>query len=295
MSVAPPTSYDLLISQSSLPRLEARMLLELASQRGREWLVAHGDEPAMRTVVEKFDELCQRRLRGEPMAYLIGAREFFGRLFVVTPEVLIPRPETELLIERALTWLPTGGRVIDLGTGSGCIAITLACERPDALVLGTDRSAAALAVAWTNARRLCPAKPTTAGSPEHDQLSFLQSNWWQALADTPKFDLIVSNPPYIGANDAHLAAGDLRFEPREALTDRFDGLSALAAIVSGAPEKLTSGGHILLEHGFDQGEAVRRMLREAGFSDIMTSPDAAGLPRVSEGRLLARPPLAGRN
>lgn len=284
--MSPPSSpsFDWLLSQSALPRLEGRMLMETASGRGREWLIAHGDESPSRPVAQRFEALCRRRQRGEPMAYLVGVREFFGRQFVVTPDVLIPRPETELLVERALSHLAPAGRVIDLGTGSGCIAITLACESRGATVLATDHSAAALAVALGNARRHCPAQlsATEPGGPA--RLAFVLSNWWQAFAAAAPFDLIVSNPPYIGASDPHLAAGDLRFEPRDALTDAADGLSALATIIAGAPARLSAGGRILLEHGFDQGPAVRRLLERAGFSEITTLPDAAGLARVSEGR-----------
>lgn len=226
----------------------------------------------------QISELAARRLAGEPMAYLLGEREFFGRTFKVTPAVLIPRPDTELLVEQALDRIEDRDTpaVLDMGTGSGIIAISIALARPDARVWATDTSAEALAVAKDNAQALGAGNVHAA-----------QGDWYGALADADApavFDLIVSNPPYIAAADAHLGQGDLRFEPASALTDHGDGLRHLRTIVAGAPARLATGGWLLLEHGYDQGEAVRGLLTDAGFANVFTAQDLAGNDRCSGGQ-----------
>ena len=215
-------------------------------------------------------------MKGEPVAYITGRREFFGLSFAVSPDVLIPRPETELLVELALERLPDGGKVVDMGTGSGAIAIAIASERPDAYVFATDISDRALNMATHNALALLKGKQT---------VRFSAGSWFDALGNRNEtFDVIVSNPPYIDSKDDHLQKGDLRFEPVGALTDRADGLSALRILVSGAPGFLNENGWLLMEHGYDQSEAVRKMLAERGFDDVRSWTDLAGIERVSGGR-----------
>lgn len=258
-----------------LPRLEARMLLQhvrpgLTHAR----LIADPDLPLSQAEAALFEQLARRRLQGEPMAYLLGEREFYGRCFQVSPAVLIPRPETEHLVEAALQRQgPSAAKVVDLGCGSGAIAVTLALEAPAWQVQAVDLSAAAIAVAERNAQQLGAS------------VCFHQGSWYQPLAGLGRFDLIVSNPPYIERGDYHLDEGDVRFEPRMALTDEDDGLACLRAIIAGAPAHLQAGGWLMLEHGYDQGAAVRQLLSQAGLQAVETLPDLAGLDRVSLGRM----------
>ncbi|KAB2312582.1 peptide chain release factor N(5)-glutamine methyltransferase [Betaproteobacteria bacterium SCN2] len=256
-------------------RLEIRVLLGHALGVNRAWLIAHEHDELPAAPLEKYQALLARRLAGEPVAYLLGEKEFFGRSFHVTPAVLVPRPETELLVELALEKLPPAGRALDLGTGSGCIAITLALERPDCGILAVEQSAEALSVAKQNAVRL--------GA----RLGFYPGSWFQALpADTEKFDLIVSNPPYVAEGDSHLAA--LAQEPAEALASGADGMDDIRLIVQGAPAWLKPGGWLLFEHGWDHGEACRDLLKQAGFCDVETRADLAGIGRVTLGHVCAR-------
>jgi release factor glutamine methyltransferase len=221
---------------------------------------------------DALSALFQRRIDGEPIAYILGEREFYGLMLHTTPAVLIPRPDTELLVELALDRLPPNGRVLDMGTGSGAIAIAIAHNRPDASVTALDVSDAALAVARRNAAR-------------HDtHIDFLQSSWYSALPAW-QFDVIVANPPYINATDVHLAQGDLRFEPADALTDHADGLSALRVIAAGTRPYLTTGGWLLMEHGYDQAAAVRDLLVQAGLQQTQSWRDLAGIERASGGCL----------
>ena len=258
---------------------EARLLLGHVLNKSTAWLIAHDDEALDEDALLRFASLVARRAGGEPVAYLVGQREFFGRAFAVSAAVLIPRPETELLVELALAKVGDGDtaaqatRVLDLGTGSGCIAITLALEQAALQVTAIDASAAALAVAKTNAERL--------GAT----LRLLRSDWFAALAGE-QFDLIVANPPYIAAADSHLAAGDLRHEPAAALASGADGLADLRRIIAEAPPHLAPGGRLLLEHGYDQAEAVRDLLEQAGLIDIEQHQDLAGIVRVSGGRTI---------
>lgn len=265
-------TYQQLLRDSGLERIDAQVLLLHVCQQSRAWLIGHGDDSAAPEHIAAFTELAGRRRAGEPVAYLVGTREFFGRDFQVTPAVLIPRPDTELLVETALELARPGARVVDLGTGSGCIPVTLKLERPDLTVSAVDLSLEALAVARRNA--------ATLGA----DVRFLQSDWYAALTGET-FELIVSNPPYIEQHDPHLAQGDLRFEPRSALTDEGDGLVHLRRIIAGARTHLAAGGWLLLEHGFDQGAACRALLHEAGFSQIATRRDLGSNDRVTLGTI----------
>jgi len=212
-----------------------------------------------------------RRQNGEPIAYIVGQREFYGLPFEVNDAVLIPRPDTELLVELALERLPPSGHLLDMGTGSGAIAVALAHARPDAAVSALDVSTAALAVAGRNA------------SANGVHVTFMHSDWYGALGNE-HFDTIVANPPYIAAGDRHLSEGDLRFEPAGALTDHADGLSALRRIVAGAAAHLQPSGWLLMEHGYDQAAAVRALLSAHGYTDVQSWQDLAGIERVSGGR-----------
>ncbi|MBJ7576165.1 peptide chain release factor N(5)-glutamine methyltransferase [Luteimonas sp. MC1828] len=242
--------------------------------RSHGWLYAHGDAPLADADAARFDALVARREAGEPVAYLVGRRGFWTLDLTVTPDTLIPRPETELLVEQALARIPPGAatRVADLGTGSGAIALAIASERPQARVVATDRSAAALAVAGTNARAL------GLGNVE-----FREGDWFAPLAGEC-FELIASNPPYIVAGDPHLGRGDLRHEPAAALASGPDGLDAIREIVAAAPGHIVAGGWLLLEHGWDQGVAVGGLLAAAGFAEVATVADLEGRDRVTLGR-----------
>ena len=266
-------------AREKLPASEARLLLGHVLARPAAWLIAHDDEVIGEDALLRFASLVARRKGGEPVAYLVGYREFYGREFGVSPEVLIPRPETELLVDIVLgkgvgagATVKSAARTLDLGTGSGCIAITLALEIPSAQVSAVDASDDALRVARKNAERLGAS------------LRLLQSDWFESLSGE-SFDLIVANPPYIAEGDPHLAAGDLRHEPRQALASGVDGLDAIRRIVTAAPRHLRPGGQLWLEHGYDQANAVHELLAAAGLRDIEQHRDVAGIVRVSGGRL----------
>ena len=265
--------YDDLLAEAAragLGRLEARSLLEHASARARAWLIAHGDEPAGSTVATTMRDLVARRVAGEPIAYLTGVREFMGRRFLVDRRVLIPRADTELLAQLALGRAPAHARAIDLGTGSGVLALTLALDRADRVLVAVDASTDALAVARENGRRLGAAA-----------IDWRRGDWWDACRPDERFDLAVANPPYVAASDPHLRAGDLRFEPPNALVGGADGLDAIRRLVAGAPTRLAAGAWLLVEHGWDQGPAVRRLLAEAGLCEPQTWRDDAAHERVS--------------
>jgi release factor glutamine methyltransferase len=265
-----------LLRASPLPALEARILLEHVLGWRRTELITRDDEALTTESVGRFEALAQRRIDGEPIAQLVGTREFFGLSFDVTPDVLIPRPETELLVEIALARIEgiDKPRVLDLGTGSGAIAVAIASSHGNAQVWAVDQSAEALAVAARNALKLL-------GSDR--SLTFIQSNWTEFLDPALRFEVIVSNPPYIAQHDPHLAVGDLRFEPRTALTDEADGLSAIRTIIQTAPFFLAANGSLWLEHGYDQAAEVRALLTSRGFSDVRSERDLAGIERVSGG------------
>ncbi|VXC46024.1 N5-glutamine methyltransferase, modifies release factors RF-1 and RF-2 [Burkholderia sp. 8Y] len=272
------TAADLLRA-SPLPMLETRVLLTHVLGWRRTELITRDAETLDPAAVAQFEALAARRGAGEPIAQLTGKREFFGLDFDVTPDVLIPRPETELLVETALEAIAgtPNARVLDLGTGTGAIAIAIAHARPDARVFAVDRSSAALDVARRNAQRLLDS--ARAGGA----LAFIESDWTANVDASLRFDAIVSNPPYIACDDPHLAQGDLRFEPRGALTDEADGLSAIRVIVETAPRLLAHTGALWIEHGYDQADAVRRLLAARGLTAVRSMRDLAGIERISGG------------
>jgi release factor glutamine methyltransferase len=275
---------------ASIGRVDAHAIVAHLLGVNRAYLAANQMRVLTESEDARVDMLVAQRAMGHPVAYLLGKREFYSRDFAVGPEVLIPRPETETLVEAALSRLAPvapdaaiaarvrGPSCLDLGTGSGAIALTLACERPDLSVTATDASAAALAVARANSVSLSCS----------DRVELLQGPWYAPVAGR-LFDLIVSNPPYVAQGDPHLAQGDLRFEPRDALTDGSgDGLASIRAIVAGAPTHLHPGGTLLLEHGYDQALAVAALLAAAGFGELVSLPDFAGIPRVAGGKIIER-------
>ncbi|HEX4853878.1 peptide chain release factor N(5)-glutamine methyltransferase [Arenimonas sp.] len=254
-------------------RLEAELLLAHAMQRPRSWFYAHASDVLDAADAEAFEALVRRRLHGEPVAQITGQRGFWSLELAVTADTLIPRPETERLVELALDRMPRAEplRVLDLGTGTGAIALAIASERPLAEVTATDASAAALAVAAGNAR--------DAGLP----VRFLPGDWFAAVP-REQFDLVLSNPPYLAEDDPHLRQGDLRFEPRTALASGADGLDAIRAISAAAPAHLAPGGWLLVEHGLEQGAAVRALFRAAGLEQVATERDLEHRDRVTLGR-----------
>ncbi|MCE4062980.1 peptide chain release factor N(5)-glutamine methyltransferase [Pandoraea sputorum] len=266
-----------LLREPGLPPMESRILLSHVLGWSRTQLITRDREPLAPETVAVYRALHARRVAGEPIAYLTGTREFFGLTLNVSPSVLIPRPETELLVELALARIEgrQRPRVLDLGTGSGAIALAIAHSHPDARVTALDRSTDALDVARENARQL--------GLDGH--VRFLASDWYDALpADEAPFDLIVSNPPYIVSGDEHLSQGDLRFEPVDALTDHADGLAALRVIVAGAPSRLLPDSWLLCEHGYHQAADVRALCTAAGFADVGSERDLANIERTTGGR-----------
>ncbi len=253
-------------------RLEAQILFSHGLGVNRAWLIGHDRDALTPEQIARVERLLERRLAGEPVAYLLGEREFYGRPFQVTPDVLIPRPDTELLVELALEHLPPGAplNVLDIGAGSGAITISLALERPACRVTAVDVSAAALDVARRNAETL------------RADVEFLVSDGFTALPSR-RFHLIASNPPYIAAADPHLRQGDLRFEPSQALASGADGLDLIRRLATDAPNHLEPGGWLLLEHGWNQAEAVRGLLQTAGFRAVFSARDLAGHERVTGG------------
>jgi len=257
-------------------RIEAQTLLRHAlGEVSRAWLIAHQHDLLQTAQIEQFQALLNRRLAGEPVAYILGHREFYGLDFIVSPDVLIPRPDTETLVEAALQHIPQQQpcRVLDLGTGSGALAIAIASQRPDAEVTAVDSAGAALAMARANAEK-----------SQTPNVHLLQSDWFAGLGNET-FDVIVSNPPYIAESDTHLAQGDLRFEPANALVSGKDGLDSIRHIVGAAPRHMNAGGWLLLEHGYDQAQAVAELMKCGGFTQIESRPDLAGVLRVTLGNL----------
>jgi release factor glutamine methyltransferase len=260
------------LARSGLAPLDARVLLAQALGFDRAWLVAHDADPLSAHQQAAFEALAARRRAGEPVAYLTGSREFWGLPLAVDASVLIPRPETETLVEQALNMMrqKPHPRVLDLGTGSGAIALAIAHERPDASVEAVDVSPRALALAQRNADRLKLAN-----------LCFIQSDWYEALPRGRPYDLIASNPPYVPEGNPHLSEGDVRFEPSAALRAGVDGLDALRVVIGHAPRYLAAGGRLLVEHGYDQARAVRALMADAKLEAITTHCDLAGLDRIS--------------
>lgn len=280
METNTPMQLDALLrdaaAQLPMPenRYEVERLFMHVLGRDRAWLFAHATDPVPADAQAAFGVLLQRRIAGEPIAYLTGRRDFWTLELKVTPDTLIPRPETERLVELALERLPesTSARVADLGTGSGAIALAIASERPNARVIGTDVSTAALAIAGENAR-----------ANDVLNVEFRHGSWFAPIAGE-RFQVIASNPPYIAQGDPHLRQGDLRFEPASALSSGANGLDAIREIVAQAPRHLLAEGWLLMEHGWDQGEAIRALLAQAGFAEIFTAKDLENRDRVSLGR-----------
>ncbi len=263
---------DALLRASAIDQLEARILIAHALQWTRIELVTRSQDELSDDDIAAAMSVLQRRRDGEPIAYITGEREFFGLKLKVTPAVLIPRHETELLVEQAAQHLGAKSSVLDLGTGSGAVALALGHLRADARITATDISLAALDIAQQNA------------TTHNININFLQSDWYDSVKN--KFDLIVSNPPYIPSGDPHLTQGDLRFEPADALTDYSNGLKAIELIIRGAPHHLQANGWLLLEHGYDQAPAVSELFRNLGWRDVHCWSDLAGIPRVTGGQFI---------
>ena len=260
---------------AAIGRVDAHVLVAHLLGVDRAYLAANPMRVLTETEDARIDTMVAQRSMGHPVAYLLGTREFYSRDFAVGPGVLIPRPETETLVEQVLLRLAPDASCVDLGTGSGAIGVTIACERPGVRVVCTDVSADALELARANAAAL--------GCGE--RVTFAQGRWYAPL-ESRRFDMIVSNPPYVAGRDPHLGEGDLRFEPATALTDgSADGLDSIRAIVAGARAHLNDGGWLLFEHGYDQGDAAAALLREAGFAALLSIDDLAGIPRVAGGKI----------
>jgi release factor glutamine methyltransferase len=253
--------------------VDVRLLLQQVLNVNHAWLISHPDDALSAEKINVFNTLLDRRLAGEPMAYILGQREFYGLNLKTTSATLIPRPDTEVLVESALAKIPTdiSTNILDLGTGSGAIALAIASQRPLANITAVDFIEEALQVAQENAASL---------NLKH--VAFIQSSWFDALANR-KFDLIVSNPPYIAKDDVHLQQGDLRFEPITALASGKDGLDDIRMIVANAPQHLNQNGWLMLEHGYDQADVVSRMLVDRGFTQVSHALDLAGIQRVTMG------------
>ncbi|WP_409075543.1 peptide chain release factor N(5)-glutamine methyltransferase [Pantoea sp. C3] len=256
------------------PKRDAEILLSFVTGKSRSWLMAFDETLLNDQQLTQLDALLLRRAQGEPVAHLIGEREFWSLPLRVNDATLIPRPDTEILVEQALVRLPaTPSRILDLGTGTGAIALAIASERPDCQVVGVDRIEAAMELAQLNAEQL-----------GLSNASFSLSHWFRDLAPS-RFDLIVSNPPYIDANDIHLGQGDVRFEPRSALVAEEAGLADLRTLIEQAPHWIVAGGWLLLEHGWQQEHAVRQLMIENGYQAVATANDYGGNPRVTFGQL----------
>lgn len=260
-----------LLKHHSNARLESELLISHLLQKKRSYLFAHPEQALTPQQLDQLHQLVRRRVAGEPIAYLLEEKEFWSLPLKVTKDTLIPRPETEMLVELTLQLLPQNAmqKVADLGTGTGAVALAIASERPNWQIVAVDNADAALAVARENAARL-----------EIHTVEFLKSDWCEAL---PKigYNAIVSNPPYIAEMDKHLDEGDVRFEPKAALVAENDGLKALNHIILEATKYLTKNGWLLVEHGYDQGKYVREMMAEAGYGDVATKYDLSGHERVT--------------
>lgn len=256
-------------------KLEANLLCQQVLNVNRAWLISHECDALEANQQSAFESMVQRRLKGEPIAYILGSREFYGLMLKSTPATLIPRPDTETLVEAALAQIPQNSNfnVLDLGTGGGAVALAIAKNRPHCKVIAVDVSSGALSVALENTQHL-----------KLINVRMLESNWFSALIGE-KFDVIVSNPPYIAKDDEHLKRGDLRFEPLSALASGKDGLDDIRQITQDAPDYLNPNGWLMLEHGYDQAKAVAELLNERGFSKIEHAKDIAGTLRVTFGAI----------
>ena len=263
--------------QSETPRIDAEVLIQHVTKRSMSWYIAYGDSPATPEHTKAFYSLILRRGKGEPIAYLTGERDFWTLTLKVNENVLIPRPDTEALVESALECLPkdTSLSILDLGTGSGAIALSLAKERTNAKVIATDFMLGALSVAEKNA--------------DHNSINnveFRQGSWFNPIQSNERFDLIASNPPYVEPNDPHLSVGDLRFEPISALVSQDLGLADLKNIIENAPSFLNDNGFLIVEHGYNQAEHVAKLFSDMGFSGIELIRDINDLPRCTRGQLV---------
>jgi len=256
-------------------RVDARWILQSVLNTDAAFLIAHAEQLLSTDQIARFRQMLARRIAGEPIAYLTGERGFYDLVFEVTPAVLIPRPETELLVEMALSKIPSdrGCNVLDLGTGSGAIAITLARHRANTCVTAVDFSSEALAVARRNARMHAV-----------KNVVFIEADWFSSFT-SEKFDVIVANPPYVAAGDPHLEEGDLRFEPLTALVAQDNGLDCIRTIITQASDYLEPSGWLMLEHGYDQADVCRELLAKAGFTHLFTQPDLGGTDRVTGGSM----------
>jgi len=265
-----------LATTSDSPQLDAEILLGKVLQASRAALYANPDNIISDSQAAEFEQLVSQRQSSKPVAHLTGMREFWSLQLKVTPDVLIPRPETELLVERALLHIPAKGdcRLVDLGCGSGAIAIAIATERPDCTISATDTSQSALTIAKENADRHCPG-----------QIHFCVGNWFEPLEDQ-RFTLIVSNPPYVSSEQPQLTDPELEYEPQQALYSGADGLDDIRKLIANTPKHLHKDGYLLLEHGFDQADTIAELLKQAGFTNIKMHRDLAGQPRVTEAQLL---------
>jgi len=264
----------LTLAANTEAKLETQLLMQHVLKVNRAWVIAHENDTLSPDTQAKFEALLLRRLQGEPMAYILGEREFYGLALQVTPATLIPRPDTETLVEAALAKIPQNHdvRVLDLGTGSGAVALAIARHRPQAHIVATDAASAALVVAKHNADRL-----------QIPNMEFLLSDWFSAI-EHRRFDVIVSNPPYIEQNDVHLSQGDLRFEPFTALASGVDGLDDIRSIVGQCLTHLKPQGWLMLEHGYNQAEAVSDLMSAVGLVDVATIRDLGGNNRVTMGK-----------
>jgi len=264
-------TYPAQLIHSSSPRLDVEILLSHAIQKDRSFMYAWAEYELKPVEIIKFEKLFEERLQGKPIAYLVGKREFWSMEILVDEHTLIPRPETELLVEVALNVLPKNGIVFDMGTGSGCIALAIKKERPDCQVIGIDKSLNALNIARQNAQNLTL------------KIKWLESDWFSKVAI--KADIIVSNPPYIAVHDPHLMQGDVRFEPQSALISGKDGLDDLFYLIDKSRDFLNPKGWLFLEHGFDQGLTINSLLKNACYTNINTYQDSNGQDRVSGGQI----------
>ncbi len=264
-------TYPLQLIESSSARLDVELLLMHAIGKNRSFLYAWDNYELKETELEMFEKLFKERLQGKPIAYLIGKREFWSMEFLVNEHTLIPRPETELLVEIALKYLPKNATVFDMGTGTGCIALVIKKERPDCRILGIDKSLNSLEIAKQNAQNL------------NLNIEWIESDWFSNIKI--KADMIISNPPYIGEFDSHLMQGDVRFEPRSALISGVDGLKDIKYLIDNAKFFLNANGWLFLEHGFEQGFTIKSLLKNACYTNIKLYQDSNGLDRVSGGQL----------